>query len=309
MKSRLNRKNVKLRKDEAGYALMWVLVVLILAGIILVPLFLLMTAGLTSSHNHEQRMLRFYAADAGIEDAIWKMQNPPLPASYDLVVSEDGREMDVKVTAPSSDESMRMFFGAILDWGKGKGNYNKKAPAGGACAGDDCWMVVYGLSGDNTYTIQITYNGKSENKPIDGIGAWFYGGNFSLKPGSAHGITDDYPKYEFQPPKYYAGGTAFIWEWKDVKDKPAKPPKFSPGETMTQTFEFTPPGNPEPNVGWVDAGSDNIFITWSGAVYLGSIKAVASRDLTDPSEKTTTVTSYVFAGDTGEVIVLAYSYE
>jgi len=75
MKSRLNRKNVKLRKDEAGYALMWVLVVLILAAIILVPLLVLMTAGLTSSHAHEERMLRFYAADAGVEAAIRQLVN------------------------------------------------------------------------------------------------------------------------------------------------------------------------------------------------------------------------------------------
>jgi len=85
MKSRLNKKNIELRKDEAGYALMWVLVVIILAGIILVPLFLLMTAGLTSSHNHEERMLRFYAADAGIEDAIWQLVNGSLEVNpFDL---------------------------------------------------------------------------------------------------------------------------------------------------------------------------------------------------------------------------------
>lgn len=48
MKSRLHRKSIRLRKDQAGYALMWVLVVIILAGIILVPLLLLMTAGLTT---------------------------------------------------------------------------------------------------------------------------------------------------------------------------------------------------------------------------------------------------------------------
>ena len=66
-------KNVEHGKDEAGYALMGVLVVLILAGIILVPILLLMTASLASSHHREGRMLGFYAADAGIEDAIYNI--------------------------------------------------------------------------------------------------------------------------------------------------------------------------------------------------------------------------------------------
>jgi archaellum component FlaF (FlaF/FlaG flagellin family) len=98
MKSRLNKKNIRLRKDEAGYALMWVLVVIILAGIILVPLFLLMTAGLTSSHAHEERMLRFYAADAGVEAAIRQLVNGPLEVNpFDLNVNASNVNVTVGV--------------------------------------------------------------------------------------------------------------------------------------------------------------------------------------------------------------------
>ena len=52
MRSRVDKKNVKARKDEAGYALIWVQIVLIAGAMILVPLLLLMTAGLTSSQLH-----------------------------------------------------------------------------------------------------------------------------------------------------------------------------------------------------------------------------------------------------------------
>jgi hypothetical protein len=288
MKSRLNRKNVKLRKDEAGYALMWVLVVLILAGIILVPLFLLMTAGLTSSHAHEERMLRFYAADAGIEDAIWKMQNGTPPADpYYLEEPVNGNQ--VQVTASPGTSSMRWFFEAIMGWARGSSPPPPHTD----------WVVVYGVSGSNTYTIEVTCNLEKGNKRINGIGAWLYGGNFNLVAGSDKDPDDItyYGNPSFYT-KYYAGGTAFVWEWASGKG-----PEFAGGETKTQTFEFTPLGNPVPNVGWVVGQSKDIYISWSGALFMGSIEAVA----TDPdTDKTTTVTSYVFGSDKGEVTILAY---
>lgn len=49
MRSSFDRKKGKLTKDEARYAPMWILVVIILAGIILVPHLLLMSTGLTST--------------------------------------------------------------------------------------------------------------------------------------------------------------------------------------------------------------------------------------------------------------------
>ena len=93
MKSRLNRKNVKLKQDEAGFALLGVLVMLILGGIILVPLLLLMTAGLTSSHVHEGAMLRFYAADVGIEEGIYRVIHdidlPEVGGTYTYILEDE----------------------------------------------------------------------------------------------------------------------------------------------------------------------------------------------------------------------------
>jgi hypothetical protein len=108
MRRRLDRKNIELRKDEAGYALMWVLVVIILAGIILVPLFLLMTAGLTSSHNHEERMLRFYAADAGIEDGIYRVIHDEDPTTPNDPLHMNDNTVNVTIQGPVEDNTYRI---------------------------------------------------------------------------------------------------------------------------------------------------------------------------------------------------------
>ena len=62
-----------MRKDQRGYALIWTLTLLILASIILIPMLLLMNTSLLSSQIHENTTMRFYAADAGIEDGILKV--------------------------------------------------------------------------------------------------------------------------------------------------------------------------------------------------------------------------------------------
>ncbi|MFC2039386.1 hypothetical protein ACFLST_01165 [Chloroflexota bacterium] len=60
-------------RDQAGHALLWTVLLLMVTGLVLPPMMLLMSAGLTSADVHEDSMRRFYAADAGIEDGKWQV--------------------------------------------------------------------------------------------------------------------------------------------------------------------------------------------------------------------------------------------
>ena len=132
MTSRFDRKKVKLRKGEAGYALVLVLILLILIGLIIVPLLLLMTTTLMSAYRHEEGMLGFYAADAGIEDAAYKIRHddPSLPdigAPYIYFIEDEYGEVveindcTVEVTiegiADPSDEVYKITSTATSDGG------------------------------------------------------------------------------------------------------------------------------------------------------------------------------------------------
>jgi len=61
-------------KDEKGAALALALVLLVVGGLILTPLLGLMSTGLLAGQAYERHTDRLYAADAGVEDAIWKIQ-------------------------------------------------------------------------------------------------------------------------------------------------------------------------------------------------------------------------------------------
>ena len=62
-------------KDENGKVLIMVLILLVVGGLILTPLLGLMSTGLLAGQVYEKKMDELYAADAGVEDAIWKIQN------------------------------------------------------------------------------------------------------------------------------------------------------------------------------------------------------------------------------------------
>jgi hypothetical protein len=63
-------------RNEKGYLLITVLILLVVGGLILAPLLGLMSTGLLAGKVYEKKMDELYAADAGVEDAIWKIMHP-----------------------------------------------------------------------------------------------------------------------------------------------------------------------------------------------------------------------------------------
>jgi hypothetical protein len=62
-------------RSEKGNMLISVLVLLVVGGLVLTPLLGLMSTGLVSGQVYEGKTDELYAADAGVEDAVWKIQH------------------------------------------------------------------------------------------------------------------------------------------------------------------------------------------------------------------------------------------
>lgn len=60
-------------RDEKGNVFILILILLIVGGLILTPLLGLMSTGLVSGMVYERKTSELYAADAGVEDAIWRI--------------------------------------------------------------------------------------------------------------------------------------------------------------------------------------------------------------------------------------------
>jgi len=88
----------RLIRDEKGQTLILTLILIVVGGLIMTPLLAYMSTGLIAGEVYERRAAELYAADAGVEDAIWKIQNPDeselpyacgdTPWSYDYETSD-----------------------------------------------------------------------------------------------------------------------------------------------------------------------------------------------------------------------------
>lgn len=115
-------------RDERGNVLSLVLILLVVGGLILTPLLGLMSTGLMAGQVYERHTHRLYAADAGVEDAIWKIKYDP-PETYPyhylepLVVG--GKTVDVTIYRydwdPTCGENLtyRILSTVITDDGGG----------------------------------------------------------------------------------------------------------------------------------------------------------------------------------------------
>ena len=77
------------RKGERGYTLVLVLIFMLLGFLIIAPLLAYMSTGLMTGMVFERKTNELYAADAGVEDALWQIMQdvPALPKEGDLAYS------------------------------------------------------------------------------------------------------------------------------------------------------------------------------------------------------------------------------
>jgi len=77
----MKRRLIKAIKGEKGQALPIFLILLVLCGLLIAPCLSYAATGLNSGRVVEKNVKGLYAADVGIEDALWKLKNNP-PTSY-----------------------------------------------------------------------------------------------------------------------------------------------------------------------------------------------------------------------------------
>ena len=68
----------RLARDEKGQALVLTLLLLLIGSLIIAPTLSLMGTGIKSGRVYQQKDDEIYAADAGVEDAMWRIRNDTL---------------------------------------------------------------------------------------------------------------------------------------------------------------------------------------------------------------------------------------
>jgi hypothetical protein len=235
--------------DENGAVMMVAMVLLIVGALIFTPLLGLMGTGLMSGQVYEETMHGLYAADAGVEDALWQIKNDqvavifPQYDAYDYYeqwgynLTEDVNDKPVGVTIQNVwiplGISVPDAYTArqIIEEGK---------------------VIITGspaLVGSSKYEIKIGYDPCGGIPAVKTIGIWLpacfdYDGDCSLED-------EDYYSEPVVTP--YKGGCAVVWS-------------FSPFVSLAEfadsfTFRYSGPQGQIPSaaLSWIDT-------TWSGII-------------------------------------------
>jgi hypothetical protein len=108
----------RLVRGEKGYVLIAALLVLIVVGLISGPLLSYMVSGLKAGHTFETGTAELYAADAGVQDAMWRIPNLGLcsgsPTAHYTISGVNGKVVDVSVEYLSAG-SYRITSTAVTD--------------------------------------------------------------------------------------------------------------------------------------------------------------------------------------------------
>lgn len=296
----------KLIRDEKGQALLLVLILILLGSLIIAPLLAYMSTGLkVGKEVFEEKMYLSYAADAGVEDALWEIKHEKLsnlfsdytPYDYykeyeypnpfevddkrvDLV---NGKDVDVTIqnvwipkgiAAPSPSEAKN-----IIDQGKLR-----------------VFGSITGTSGSD-YQIKIFYYYDNGEDPggaklkVETIGIWLppgfhYEGKCNLADDPD---TADYSKPYVDP---YKSGEAVMWNFGSVplNDFPGSEGAGYP-MVRTITFKFSPSGqNPWAAVSWIETTVDDIdYYAWDADTTVYAITSTATDAATG---KQVTVDAY-----------------
>lgn len=297
-----NKKNSggKKRNREAGLTLVSVLILVFLAGVMVPPLLSYVSTSVIAQQKRTGSSAEFYAADAGVEDALWQVKYDHLDDTFTSPVYDpyryfgyDGTEWTYNLTRPVNNENVSVSLSNV--WVPKDIDAPDAAEAKNII--DAQRLVVTGSNvGTNSYEIDIAYNPRSQdeenNLRVQTIGVWLLPG-FTFDAGSSNLESDSNAKYYSSPvTEDYYGNEAVIWNFSSTKfvDLPGTD-KSESTRVATITFDYTPnkEGGTFCAVAWIKtAGVSDIPYAWDADQKVYRIDSTAGD---------TTVTSYTIKSE------------
>lgn len=262
--------------SEKGQALPIVLVLLVFGGLTIAPSLSYTATSLNNSRIVEESVNGAYAADAGVEDALWSLRNG-IPPSTQLL--ENINQMAVTIQTEEKG-TYTLYFGELIE----PKQHNDYLDIEGEITWDE---------GANAYkyTVTVTWL-PNEGEPVihlEEIGARLPIG-YSYQPGSAAIFVDNLSTDEPAETIDMLGAYMLNWELGEPK------PHVSEGNPVqTQTFYITGEGELEGDYAWVVANREDVgeVGTIAGAYY--RITAKATRPVN--GETTAIIVADAMIGD------------
>lgn len=226
-------------QDEKGQILPLVLILLLVGGLTITPTLNLATTSLKSCRNAEENVNGFFAADAGVQYAVWCLENG---VSTPAQLAENINDMDVSLQVEDMG-GFTLYFGELIQ----TGSHSNYLGVSGEMVWDDPAQAYQ-------YTITVNWQPESGAPTIHlvGIGARLPVG-YAYQAGSAAGFVDNLALSEPDLTTDNQGAYMVNWEFQGTL-----PYVSGSNPVETQTFYITGSGDQEGQYAWVVANRDDI---------------------------------------------------
>jgi len=275
----------KLAKGEKGQVLVLTLVMLLVGGLIIAPLMAHMGTGLKTGLVFEEKTDELYAADAGVENGMWRikwggLETLDTPTGYDTY--DYTTEWTYTVGEPVNDEDVAITLSNV--WIP-KGIATPDATEARNIIDEGYLTVEDSAPGSQDCHIRIDYYPEEAwgDLQVEKIGVWLPVG-FEYVTGSSNLEADllaDYYSVPVVGP--HTGGQAVVWSFSSLlfDSLPRAAPTDPPGSAVV-TFQFTSEATRRPEaICWiVTSGVPEVPYSWNSATKIYGITSVADGNTT-----------------------------
>lgn len=225
--------------DERGQALLIVLALLALGGLIIAPSLNYAATSLNSGRTIEKGVKGIYAADAGVENALWCLEDGTSPPQQ---LPESINQMGVAIQT-ENDGISTLYFGELVP----AGQHSDYLSVDGEMVWDE-------QAGAYQYTISVTWQPHAETPVIhlEEVGVRLPLG-YSYQSGSAASFAGNLSIDE--PTVIVDGHGAYMLNWELGSPYPSV---SEDDPVKTQTFYTTGEGSQEGDYTWVVANREDI---------------------------------------------------
>jgi hypothetical protein len=259
----------RLIRDEKGQTMILALILLVVGGLIMAPLLAYMSTGLIVGQVYEGKTAELYAADAGVDDALWQLkQMDPDP---DKVPSTPGQALTYPLGSTVNDKEIEVTIDMISGT-TGAGIYkvtSTATSAGGSNTTIESYIQTSPLFWEHAITSTSDVQLESGSEVYGDVMGDVTG------PGTVYGnITDPYDPNEWP---FNEDFRAFYWP---QVSNATLPYDTCGGKDTLDVDTYNPfgPGYHDHDDGnlIIQSTGDNITATLTGTVYIKGDDATLS---------------------------------
>lgn len=279
------RKARRVLRGESGFStLIVVLVILAVGAIIITPLLVFVITGQRAGETHERTTHRFYAADTGIQDGMWKVSSGDYPDEWkgtwdDAVYGADPLEYTLPDQVNGCDVTVSLrpmwLLAGLEDPGYGREPHGELVTVSNVVGGGHMQVVIVSDS--------------PGNYKLERIGVWIPEGfTYTVGSSTLEKLPDGDPAHCDPTISEWRNGHTIIFDYSTAVDFVDFPGVT--GNRMVLTFDYTPGSGMTTSWSWCRTNRHDIYLSYSGDIKLYQIESTA----TDPE---TGLSTTVIAGN------------